>query len=98
MRYIPYIFSILLAGLGYWVGVQRTENSFAAERVRIQNKLFVANNDLFIANQKLEELQSAQTKRAANIEAEIRMDPNTKRPGIGSDGLLRLERRWRLEY
>jgi len=31
MRYLPYLFGIVLAGLGYWVGKAHTEDAYQAD-------------------------------------------------------------------
>lgn len=97
MRYLPYLLALALAGLGYWVGVERTENHYQAERTRIQSKLFDLAEELSIKERELEEYRHAQATLVEQIEKEIRADSDTARPGIGNDGMRRLERRWGIQ-
>ena len=96
MRYIPYLAIILFAGLGYWVGVERTEAQYEKARENFQRELFEVSDDLSEAQQALEFLRANQADRSKQIEDEISNDPDTSRPGISADGLRRLERRWAL--
>lgn len=93
---LPLVIVSFFAGLGYWVGVERTENQYETARENLQRELFEVSDDLSKAKQELEFLRANQANRSKQIEDEIRNDPDTSRPGISADGLRRLERRWAL--
>lgn len=94
MRYIPYIFALVLAGLGYWVGFERAERQYRLAHIQTQEELFEVSESLSRAQAQLERYRHEQSQHAEKIEKEVLADPDTRRPGISADGLRRLERRW----
>lgn len=94
MRYIPYLFAMLLAGLGYWVGVQRTENRYERDHLQTQKDLFEIADQLSEANRELEAYKDAQTQLVQDIEKDARAESDAHRPGISHSGLQRLQKRW----
>lgn len=94
MKYLPYLFAILLAGLGYWVGKTYAEKSYQAQKIKTQQELFDVSEKLSEANTKLEKYRAAQENLARELEQQALDAPDAHRPGISVDGLQRLQRRW----
>ena len=94
MRYLPYLFALVLAGLGYWVGVERTENQYAKQKARIQQDLFEVSEKLSEKTRQLEIYKHAQKDLVQELEEQARTNPGSDRPGIGPDGMRRLQKRW----
>ena len=66
-----------------------------AERLKRQQELFDLADRLSEREAELERYRDAQDVLSQELEDAARADPDNGRPGIGSDGLRRLERRWR---
>lgn len=83
-----------LAGYSYAAGVdaERARNDEA--RRATQQELFDLGEEL---SRKAAELEAAKAERqdlVQSLEAEAANAPGADRPGVGADGLQRLERRW----
>ncbi|GAB5432165.1 MAG: hypothetical protein EpisKO_15350 [Epibacterium sp.] len=81
---------------GYDAGKAAEAARNEAERIERQQELFDLADRLSERETELERYRDAQDALSQELEDAARADPDNARPGIGSDGLRRLERRWRV--
>lgn len=81
---------------GYGAGEAAEVARNEAERIERQQELFDLADRLSEREAELERYRDAQDALSQDLEDAARADPDNARPGIGADGLRRLERRWRV--
>lgn len=93
--------AVVLCAAGWGIWSRGYHAGVAAEIMRQNNVRQDRQQDLFrLADQlsqretELETYRHAQQIHAQALEEAARADPDNLRPGISSDGLQRLERRW----
>lgn len=79
---------------GHSAGFEASQEKFESDRAATQKRLTDAANELSMRALEIEAARDAQAELARTIEDEARNDPDGVRPGIGPDGLRRLNRRW----
>lgn len=90
--------STITGGLGYWRGyvkggeVERVKQEEA--RQETQQELFELGDEVSRQAAEIERLRRERASRVINLEAEAYRAPGASNPGIGPDGLQRLEQRW----
>lgn len=93
--------AVALAAGVWWYGHTRYQSGYAAaeaaaeaDRIATQEELFKSGQRIAQLAAALEAAKSERANMAQELENAARQDPDGHRPGIGPDGVRRLERRW----
>lgn len=93
---------VILAGAGYGVGSWRGYSAgyaaaaaeFEADRREIQDRLWAAGEEVDQMARALERQRGFVDEISKEYEAAARADPGGSAPGVGADGLRRVEQQW----
>jgi hypothetical protein len=80
---------------GYGAGYSAAEGDAAAARRGVQDDLAAAGDEIADLARELERQRGLADGRGLQFEDEARADPDSDRPGVGADGVRRLDQRWR---
>lgn len=75
-------------------GVERQKIVQEKSRIKLQREVFTLGEELSRKIAELEKTEAEKLELANELEKEAFNSSGAQRPGIGADGLRRLERRW----